>query len=322
MATGNQKILVSIVMPIFNVEAYLGTAIESALNQTYRNFELILINDCSPDRSFNLAQQYRSDNRLKFFSNSENKGLPYTRNVGIQQAKGEYIALLDSDDVWLPDFLEFQVKILTENPDISLLGCDFDMIDECGNDITPDEVKQARINRDSSTILIEYPIQHLIYKSPIVPSTWLARANVIRKTGLFKEHLKVCEDHELILSLSMLGKVCETNRVLALYRKHSSQLTSKGERFLEYRAKAFDSFLENFPDAPARIGTDKFKKRMSELHQVAGDHFYWDKKNYKEARNSYLKSIRYSTMDFSRWRNLLIALIPTRLQQLLRKYLG
>lgn len=309
-------------MPVFNVERYISTSIESVLNQTYSNFELILIDDCSQDGSFELADRYRPDGRLKLFTNQENKGVSYTRNFGIQKANGDYIALLDSDDVWLPEYLEFQLKIIMQNPEISLLGCDFDLINEEGNDITPDEVKQVREDRDPSTTLIEYPIQHLIEKSPIVPSTWLARSDVLRNTKLFKEHLKVCEDHELILSLSMLGKVCETNRVMALYRKHSNQLTSKGERFLEYRAKAFDSFIENFPDAPVRIGLNIFKKRMSELHQVAGDHFYWNKKDYKEARNSYFKSLRYSPIYFSRWRNLLIASIPSRLQQAIRKYLG
>lgn len=321
MTLESEKALVSVVMPVFNAERYLATAIESVLQQTHFNFELILIDDCSRDNSFIIAKRYESDGRMMVFQNRSNMGVSYTRNFGIQRAKGHYVAFLDGDDIWMPAFLECQLEILMKNPDIALLGCDFDLIDQEGNDITPPEVKQSRNNRNASQILIEYPIQHLIYKSPIIPSTWLVKADVINKAGLFKEHLIVCEDHELILSLSMLGRVCETNRILTLYRKHNSQLTTKGDLFLEYRARAFDSFLEHFPDAPARVGVAKLRKRMCELHQLAGDNFYWSKQDFKEARKSYLRSLSYSPIDFARWRNLTIAAIPSLLHRPLRKYL-
>lgn len=102
---------VSIIMPAYNAKAYIGQAIESAIAQTFPDWELIVVDDCSTDDTAACVRSY-SDSRVRYFKNERNSGVAYTRNCGIEAARGEYIAFLDSDDVWLPCKLAAQVRQL------------------------------------------------------------------------------------------------------------------------------------------------------------------------------------------------------------------
>ena len=96
--------LVSIIMPAYNAEKYIEEAIESVLKQTYRNWELIIVNDCSIDATEQIVKKYQEqDERIKFHSLTENQGVANARNTALQNAVGRYIAFLDSDDMWLPE---------------------------------------------------------------------------------------------------------------------------------------------------------------------------------------------------------------------------
>lgn len=109
------KELISIITPVYNSESYIRQCIESVLSQTYSNWELLLIDDCSGDESINIIEGYLKDSRIKLFRNDKNKGPALTRNVGLDNAKGDYITFLDSDDFWAEDKLENQLKFMKEN---------------------------------------------------------------------------------------------------------------------------------------------------------------------------------------------------------------
>ena len=105
--------LVSIIMPAYNAEKYIEEAIESVLKQTYRNWELIIVNDCSIDATEQIVKKYQEqDERIKFHSLTENHGVANARNTALQNAVGRYIAFLDSDDMWLPEKLEKQIGFM------------------------------------------------------------------------------------------------------------------------------------------------------------------------------------------------------------------
>lgn len=108
-------VLVSVIMPAYNAEKSIAESIESVLDQTYRNFELLVIDDFSKDQTIQIVEQFMlKDNRIKIIKNSNNKGVAETRNVGLNQAKGDYVAFLDSDDLWCEDKLKKQVELLNE----------------------------------------------------------------------------------------------------------------------------------------------------------------------------------------------------------------
>jgi len=115
----NRAPLVSVVMPIYGVEKFVAEAIESVLAQTYKNFEFLIVDDVSPDNSRKICESY-SDERIRIITHTKNRGLAGARNSGIRQAKGEYIAFLDSDDKWTPNKLKRHVLHLNDNPKVGV----------------------------------------------------------------------------------------------------------------------------------------------------------------------------------------------------------
>ena len=106
--------LVSIVMPSYNTAEFIGASIESVLNQTYKKWELIIVDDCSTDNTDEIVFKYK-DERIKYIKNSENSGAAVSRNRALRMAKGRWIAFLDSDDLWLPDKLYRQIEFMLKN---------------------------------------------------------------------------------------------------------------------------------------------------------------------------------------------------------------
>lgn len=122
--------LVSVIIPNYNSEKFIVETIESVLSQTYQNWELLVVDDCSTDSSVALIEGYtQRDNRIRLLRNENNKGAAYARNVGLQQAQGKWIAFLDSDDLWMPEKLERQVAFMKEKG-YAFTYTDYTRIDE------------------------------------------------------------------------------------------------------------------------------------------------------------------------------------------------
>lgn len=125
--------LVSIITPLYNSELYIERTIQSVLDQTYENWELLIIDDCSTDGGYLLVEELtKKDSRIKLFKNEKNSGAGITRNNGISKAKGKYIAFLDSDDQWLPEKLKVQVHFMEVN-NIDFSFTNYQQIDENGS---------------------------------------------------------------------------------------------------------------------------------------------------------------------------------------------
>lgn len=107
--------LISIVMPSYNTEKYISESINSVLAQTYTNWELIIVDDCSTDNTDEIIKPYLSDERIKYLKNEKNSGAAISRNYALREAKGKYVAFLDSDDTWEPEKLEKQVRFMEES---------------------------------------------------------------------------------------------------------------------------------------------------------------------------------------------------------------
>lgn len=107
--------LVSIIMPSYNTAQYITETIESVLNQTYTNWELIIVDDCSQDNTDDVVRLYLSDERIRYLKNDKNSGAAVSRNRALKEAKGKWIAFLDSDDLWMPKKLEIQIGFMKKN---------------------------------------------------------------------------------------------------------------------------------------------------------------------------------------------------------------
>lgn len=206
--------LVSILMPVYNAESYLKDALDSILNQSYQNFELIVINDGSVDRSVKILNS-TSDSRLRILTNSQNRGLVFTLNRGLAEVRGKYIARMDSDDIAHPNRLRFQVKELEE----------FNETIVCGTAFQPfhshDEKNIVILSNNNLLSLLDSIICH--------PSA-LIRSDFIRLNGL--NYSTVIEDFDLWSKIFQINNFNPNtfrnlNKSLLRYRIHSEQYTSR-----------------------------------------------------------------------------------------------
>ncbi len=201
--------LISIIMPVKDGEKYLGAAIESILAQTWSNWELIVVNDGSTDKTGEILAQYaRKDKRIKVITNRKNLGVAASLNKALKAACGQYIARMDADDISLPERLEKQVKFLEKNPAIVAVGCQVEVIDEEDN-----LVGKKEFPTDPKScyhyLMLTVPIQH--------PSL-MARSAAIKKYG-YDERLWTAEDWDLYFKLLQEGQLSNLKETLYLYRQ-------------------------------------------------------------------------------------------------------
>ena len=219
--------LISVVMPNYNGERFVENAIDSVLYQTYRNLELIVIDDCSTDESLLLIQKKAlQDSRIRVLALEKNSGVANARNIGIQAATGEYIALLDNDDLWTEDKIERQLAIASRGADI--VYCSYDFIDE-----------NSRAIKKPFIVPQTTDYHHMLSKSVISCSTAFICAK------LLKEHLfnpdYYHEDYVLWMELLKMSVRAEGDqKVLMHYRqslgsRSNKKINSAKERWKIYR---------------------------------------------------------------------------------------
>lgn len=210
------KPTVSVVMPVYNRADLLPRAIDSILNQTYKDFEFIIIDDASTDASASIAQQYaQKDKRIKLFVNDANKGIAFSRNKGMEKAKGKYIAIMDSDDQALPFRLEKSIRILEENPNFDALSGTTINIEE---KLSAQEILKWRAYT---------PIKNNFTISFIFNNSF-ANASAIFKQNFVKEHLIrynesyiSAEDYDFWKQFVLNGgKLLTIHEPLTFVRKH------------------------------------------------------------------------------------------------------
>lgn len=126
--------LVSIIMPSYNTANYISKSINSVMNQSYKNWELIIVDDCSTDSTDEIVKKFLKDKRIRYFKNDKNSGAAISRNKALREAKGRWIAFLDSDDLWVPEKLEKQINFMEKN-NYSFTYTFYEEIDEIGNNL-------------------------------------------------------------------------------------------------------------------------------------------------------------------------------------------
>ncbi|MEN9342193.1 MAG: hypothetical protein RIQ54_449, partial [Candidatus Parcubacteria bacterium] len=192
-----QQQFVSVIIPCFNGSEYIGEAVQSALNQTYKNVEVIVVDDGSTDGTGEIVKNIQKDHLNLKYIYQENGGISSARNAGIKSALGKYIALLDSDDIFLPKKLERQVQYLQKNPQCDVVYCDiWHFYEE-----TPDELRDLQYTYYSRNEILP----QLLRKNFINPLSVVARKNVFEKYGYFNCSFKKSEDWECWLRWAYAG---------------------------------------------------------------------------------------------------------------------
>lgn len=207
---------ISVIMPVYTSEKFVGEAIESILNQTYKDFELIVINDCSKDKSAEVIKRYTDDPRVVFIDNETNKGFLWGLNHGIEISKGEYIVRLDDDDTCYPTRLEKQLRYMDEHKDVVLLGTYMDRI------INGEIVRGPRPPFENSEE-IEFSLAFHNYL--IGHSSFMMRKSILMEKNIRYELFKQTPDYHMLCQMSEVGKLDCLKEPLTLWRIHPQQST-------------------------------------------------------------------------------------------------
>lgn len=208
---------ISVVMPVYNGEKYLREAIDSIINQTFGDFEFLIVNDGSTDKSDEIIRSY-NDSRIVYLQNDGNKGLVYTLNYGISKAKGEFIARMDADDISAPTRFENQVKALEANTDIGICGT------------------WAKIIGSAKVFRVECEDQKikglLLFVNQFIHPSVMFRKDILEKNQIRYETSDFpAEDYALWIRLAPFVKMMNIPELLLNYRIHPNQIsTASSER--------------------------------------------------------------------------------------------
>lgn len=208
-----KKNLVSIITPMYNSEKYIGITIESALNQTYKDWEMIIVDDCSSDNSPKIVKEYaKNDERIKYIKTDSNKGVSNARNIALKMANGQFISFLDSDDIWDEDKLKKQVDFMKKN-NCTISFTAYELIDE---------------NNEKLNKIINVP--KTVDYNTLLKGNILGCLTVMIDKSKLDFEIKMSgvrhEDYVLWLSILKKGHIAYgINEVLAEYRKSITSLS-------------------------------------------------------------------------------------------------
>lgn len=247
---------VSVIIPVYNAEKYIAATVKSVFSQTYKNFEIIIIDDGTPDNSVKICQQF-NDSRIKII-HQRNRGLPGARNTGIRHAQGDYLAFLDADDIWLPEKLEKHVEHLNNSPTVGISFCYSAFINEQGNstgicqkprklyDITPSYVLcRNPVGNGSAAVIRREVFEDIKFQDNLYGTI---------EDFYFDERLRRAEDIECWLRISIRTHWRHEGipEVLTYYRITSSGLSANALTQLRALEEVVEMTRSYAPDIIAR----------------------------------------------------------------------
>lgn len=252
-------------------------SINSVLNSTYSDYEIIIVDDCSSDNTEELLKPILSD-RVRYVKNSKNKGIAATRNVGIANARGEYIAFNDSDDYWRSTKLEKQMKVMEKHPECLLVYCAFERTFLDGH-----KIRVPSISRSPEGYIYD---DLLLNGNVISTQTMLFRKECFEKLGLFDAEVKTIDDYEMALKVAKNGYIGYVNEVLVDVMMSEDSVTDVQKNYIKQLNDYFYLLEQHFQEKNYRM----FKCFSSTIIMLCA---YLDEKEISEA-NKRIMSIMNS----------------------------
>lgn len=220
---------VSVVMATYNGERFLKKAIASILEQTWTNFEFLIVDDCSIDQTSKILADFAfKDKRIKIIKNEKNLGLTKSLNKALEITQGKYIARMDDDDIAKPTRLEKQFTFLEGHFDYALIGCLADVIDERGR-----VIGEKKLALDYKTLK-----KKLLFNNQLIHSAWFFRKDILEDVGFYNEKFKKAQDYELLLRIASKYQVCNLPEKLIQWRKRGDSLSFQDKSQQKYALKA------------------------------------------------------------------------------------
>ena len=241
-----QSPLVSVIIPVYNAEQFVAQAIQSALAQTYRSYEIIVIDDGSTDKTKSALETFGDKIHCLY---QENKGPSAARNAGMRIARGKYICFLDADDLWTPEKLEVQVSFMEKNDDIALVFSDHEDFNEDGI------ILSSFLGEKQKTFGL-FPIKvgpignafgKLVLENFISTPTVMFRKFCLEKVGLFDEEIRSVEDRDLWLRISAMFTIACIPKIFCKRRVHKTNISTLREISLRGKIRVLEKNWKLFP---------------------------------------------------------------------------
>ena len=288
---------VSVIMPCYNHGKYIADSIQSIREQTHTHLELIVIDDCSDDNSREIVRDISFyDHRIKLIFNSSNMGVSATRNIGLENASGTYVAFCDADDIWINNKLERQLQALSKSQDNKVVHCDSIIIDKTG-DATGEIFSSKHLAKSTpyGNIFFELCERNFINASSI-----LFHVDAITNDNRFNESFSYFEDWLFWIKLSETNIFTYLHEQLVKVRVHDTNTNIDINGYAGFKVKAYNEILFKYPNLPDRL--------KSKLHYDMG-YNYMILGNCKEAIASYLNSCKLNPFNVKSIFRYLLAII-------------
>ena len=288
---------VSVVIPAYNSSAIIKEAIESVLAQSYKDIEVIVVDDGSTDDT---ESTVRSFGDRVLYLKQENQGAGAARNSGIQKSRGEYVAFLDSDDLWSPEKLAEQIPLLERDPELGLVYSDWFVVSE--NQVASDSYLKTLPAASG------YVFDKLVRFGFILTSGVVLRRTCLNEVGYFDNSLSIAQDYDLWLRIAYRWKIALVDKPLVTKRNRNGSLSSNLQRTAVERIALFEKALGRFEDMPP--STRRIVRRQVALNYWDLGYHYFDQLLFKEARKRFLSSLSYDWTNGKALRYLAATFLP------------
>jgi glycosyltransferase involved in cell wall biosynthesis len=271
--------MISVIIPTYNSANFISEAIGSVLHQTCSDYEIIVIDDGSTDNTKEIIEKYFP--QVKYFY-IPNQGVSRARNYGIQMARGEFIAFLDADDLWLPEKLEKQLEVFKADQELMMVFTENLDFDTDGFRKTLYWKKERLMKGDV--------VKNIFLYSNVTTSTVMVRRQVFWEIGCFEESLKAAEDDNLWMRIALKFRIHLLDEVLVHYRWTEDSLSRSANNLLDGVIKNLELIENRYPDLRRHLGRFILRRKKSDIYFSYG-YFLFSRRNYAISRRYYLRSI-------------------------------
>jgi glycosyltransferase involved in cell wall biosynthesis len=307
---------VSVIIPAYNHGHFLGEAVQSVLDQTFPDFELIVVDDGSTDNTKEAVESFK-DPRIRYIY-QENRGVSAAQNTGIRASSGEYIAILGADDIWLPQNLELKVKVLDSRPEVALVCSDGFIFDDTTG-VTLGSMWHLYSPGLNPRRAARQPLRELLSRASIFirPQFTVLRREVFTEVGYFDESLRIGEDWEMFIRIVQCFPIEILDVPLGWRRKHGAALTASRVETYPEVLRTFDKVLRN----RSLSGTDisLVKRELAHTHSSYGWEMILNGRT-NVGRKKLIASIKVNPWCVRPYIYLVLSLLGTRLVLTIRAW--
>mgnify|MGYP000031079831 CR=1 FL=1 len=293
----------TVIIPLYNKEKFVENTLKSILNQTFTDYEVLVVNDCSTDESVEIIKPYLSES-IKLLEHSVNKGLSASRNTGIKKANANYITFLDADDLWKPTFLETIYQLITDFPEAKIFGTNYEEV-YSNKIVSPTNFSNVIESKGSQIIdFFKYNLGQGIYNHGSV----CFHKSVYEKAGLYDETIDFAEDIDFNIRANYYYKLAYSNTIqMQYFMETGAQLT---------RSSILDKRLPDYNKY------DAFAKENSSLAKYLAFEKYVLAKHIKTDGGYELSKKICSKIDYKylNWKQKLLLKLPAFILKLIIKY--